>query len=33
MFTGFEIPDMHSERLMTPKDIIQYVADREDVYE
>ncbi|XKL63002.1 hypothetical protein PGB90_005366 [Kerria lacca] len=30
---GFEIPDQHAERLMTPKDIIQFVADREDVYE
>ncbi|KAK7590921.1 hypothetical protein V9T40_002534 [Parthenolecanium corni] len=30
---GFEIPDLYSEKLMTPKDIIQFVADKEDVYE
>ncbi|XP_065203409.1 acyl carrier protein, mitochondrial isoform X1 [Planococcus citri] len=30
---GFEIPDQHAEKLMTPKDIVQYVADREDIYE
>ncbi len=28
-----EIPDTHAERLMTPKDIIQFIADREDIYE
>lgn len=32
-FVGFEIPDQHAEKLMTPKDIVQYVADREDIYE
>lgn len=30
---GFEIPDMDAERLMTPKDIIQYIADKEDIFE
>ena len=30
---GFEIPDDHAEYLMTPRKIIQYVADHEDVYE
>ena len=30
---GFEIPDDHAEFLMTPRKIIQYVADHEDVYE
>merc|ERR1712212_49824 len=27
---GFEIPDDHAERLMTPSQIIRYVADHED---
>merc|ERR1712063_73677 len=30
---GFEIPDDHAEKLMTPKQIVRYVADHEDVYE
>lgn len=30
---GFEIPDGDAERLLRPKDIIQYVADKEDIYE
>merc|ERR1711973_97266 len=30
---GFEIPDDHAEKLMTPQQIIRYVADHEDVYE
>ncbi|XP_026738761.1 acyl carrier protein, mitochondrial isoform X2 [Trichoplusia ni] len=30
---GFEIPDGDAERLVRPKDIIQYIADKEDVYE
>ncbi|KAL0120124.1 hypothetical protein PUN28_008052 [Cardiocondyla obscurior] len=30
---GFEIPDMDAERLLKPKDIVRYVADKEDVYE
>ena len=29
----FEIPDADSERLMRPRDIVQYVADKEDVIE
>merc|ERR1711973_334068 len=29
---GFEIPDDHAEKLMTPKQIVRYVADHEDVY-
>ena len=28
---GFEIPDMDAERLQRPADIIQYIADKEDV--
>ncbi len=31
--TEFEIPDADAERLMTPADIVQYVADHEDVFE
>lgn len=31
--SGFEIPDADSERLMTPQDIVQYVCDKEDVYD
>ena len=30
---GFEIPDDHAERLLTPRQIAQYVADHEDIYE
>ena len=30
---GFEIPDGDSERLMRPSDIVQYIADKEDVIE
>ncbi|XP_050466399.1 acyl carrier protein, mitochondrial isoform X3 [Cataglyphis hispanica] len=30
---GFEIPDMDAQRLLRPKDIVRYVADKEDVYE
>lgn len=30
---GFEIPDCDAERLVTPKAIIQYIADKEDIYE
>ncbi|CAH2095862.1 unnamed protein product [Euphydryas editha] len=30
---GFEIPDADAERLLKPKDIVQYVADKEDIYE
>ncbi|XP_076441541.1 acyl carrier protein, mitochondrial-like [Babylonia areolata] len=30
---GFEIPDADSERLMRPRDIVQYIADKEDVVE
>uniref|UniRef100_A0A2A4JGU0 Acyl carrier protein n=1 Tax=Heliothis virescens TaxID=7102 RepID=A0A2A4JGU0_HELVI len=29
---GFEIPDGDAERLVRPKDIIQYIADKEDIY-
>ena len=31
--SGFEIPDVDSERLMRPCDIVQYIADKEDVFE
>lgn len=30
---GFEIPDMDADRLNRPRDIVRYVADREDVYD
>ncbi|XP_045448106.1 acyl carrier protein, mitochondrial isoform X3 [Melitaea cinxia] len=30
---GFEIPDADAERLLKPKDIVQYIADKEDIYE
>ncbi|BES97634.1 Acyl carrier protein, mitochondrial [Nesidiocoris tenuis] len=30
---GFEIPDTDAERLLRPADIVQYVGDRNDVYE
>ena len=30
---GFEIPDDNAERLTTPRKLIRYVADHEDVYE
>jgi acyl carrier protein len=28
----FEIPDGDSDRLKTPRDIFQYICDKEDVY-
>ena len=30
---GFEIPDADSETLMRPRDIVQYIADKEDVFD
>ncbi|XP_041363337.1 acyl carrier protein, mitochondrial-like [Gigantopelta aegis] len=30
---GFEIPDADSERLLRPRDIVQYICDKEDVYD
>ncbi|KAL7379297.1 hypothetical protein ABVT39_025654 [Epinephelus coioides] len=30
---GFEIPDAEAEKLMSPEDIVQYIADKKDVYE
>uniref|UniRef100_A0A8C6WRM7 Acyl carrier protein n=1 Tax=Neogobius melanostomus TaxID=47308 RepID=A0A8C6WRM7_9GOBI len=30
---GFEIPDAEAEKLMTPDEIAQYIADKKDVYE
>jgi NADH dehydrogenase (ubiquinone) 1 alpha/beta subcomplex 1 len=30
---GFEIPDSDAERLMRPIDVVQYIADKEDLYE
>lgn len=30
---GFEIPDAEAEKLMTPEEIVQYIADKKDVYE
>merc|ERR1712080_220243 len=29
----FEIPDLDAEKLIHPKDIVQYVCDRQEVYE
>uniref|UniRef100_A0A8C4NIB0 Acyl carrier protein n=1 Tax=Eptatretus burgeri TaxID=7764 RepID=A0A8C4NIB0_EPTBU len=29
----FEIPDGEAEKLMTPQDLIDYIADKNDVYE
>ena len=29
---GFEIPDEMAERLLTPRQIVQYVADHLDMY-
>jgi len=31
--SGFEIPDGEAEKLMTPHEIVQYIADKKDVYE
>lgn len=30
---GFEIPDSEGEKLMSPEEIVQYIADKKDVYE
>ncbi|KAG1968252.1 NADH:ubiquinone oxidoreductase subunit AB1b [Pimephales promelas] len=30
---GFEIPDAEAEKLMTPEEIVRYIADKKDVYE
>jgi len=30
---SFEIPDADAERLMTPRQIYQYICDKEDLYE
>ncbi|XP_019719994.1 NADH:ubiquinone oxidoreductase subunit AB1b [Hippocampus comes] len=30
---GFEIPDAEAEKLMTPSEIVNYIADKKDVYE
>lgn len=30
---GFEIPDMDADKLLRPKDIVRYIADRKDIYE
>ncbi|EFN68623.1 Acyl carrier protein, mitochondrial [Camponotus floridanus] len=30
---GFEIPDTDAQRLLRPKDIVRYIADKNDVYE
>ncbi|XP_029110283.1 acyl carrier protein, mitochondrial-like isoform X2 [Scleropages formosus] len=30
---GFEIPDAEAEKLMTPEEIVQYIANKKDVYE
>ncbi len=33
VFVGFEIPDADAERLLKPADIVQYIADKEDVFD
>ena len=30
---AFEIPDADAEQLMTPRQIYQYICDKEDIYE
>lgn len=30
---GFEIPDGDADKLYTPKDVIRYIADKEDIYD
>ncbi|XP_075995871.1 NADH:ubiquinone oxidoreductase subunit AB1b [Genypterus blacodes] len=30
---GFEFPDVEAEKLLTPAEIVQYIADKKDVYE
>ncbi|XP_021944793.1 acyl carrier protein, mitochondrial isoform X2 [Folsomia candida] len=30
---GFEIPDADAEKLLRPADIVQYIADKKDVYD
>jgi len=29
----FEIPDLDAEKLIHPKDIVQYVCDRQEIYD
>lgn len=31
--SGFEIPDGDAEKLMCPQEIVDYIADKKDVYE
>lgn len=33
LFVAFEIPDADGERLLHPKDIVQYIVDKFDVVE
>ncbi|NP_001279718.1 acyl carrier protein, mitochondrial [Callorhinchus milii] len=30
---GFEIPDAEAEKLMSPQEIVTYIADKRDIYE
>ena len=30
---GFEIPDVDADRLLRPTDFVQYIADKQDVYD
>ncbi|XP_061567870.1 NADH:ubiquinone oxidoreductase subunit AB1b [Cololabis saira] len=30
---GFEIPDAEAEKLMSPEEVVQYIANKKDVYE
>lgn len=32
-FPGFEIPDADAEKLLKPADIVQYIADKKDVFD
>jgi NADH dehydrogenase (ubiquinone) 1 alpha/beta subcomplex 1 len=29
----FEIPDCDAEKLLTPRDVLKYVSDKEEAYE
>lgn len=33
LLLGFEIPDTDAEKLMCPQEIVDYIADKKDVYE
>jgi NADH dehydrogenase (ubiquinone) 1 alpha/beta subcomplex 1 len=29
----FEIPDVDAEKLLTPRDVLKYISDKEEAYE